>query len=145
MKDEKRSVQAAATTASRRSPRKPKAPSAPQKLLLMFTVIPKKKEEYFLDFLQSFEINLQCAVAGEGTADSERLRLLGLVDSEKSVIISVIRKDKANAALTALEEKFSTIRNGKGIAFTVPMTGMIGATMYRFLCNNREAERSIQA
>ena len=133
-----------AKAAEKRAPRKPKPPT-PKKLFLLVTVVPKKKEEYYMDFLQSFEVNLHCAVAGEGTADSERLRLLGLVDSEKSVIFSVIRKDVAGAALVALEEKFATIRNGKGIAFTVPMTGVIGATIYRFLSNNREAERSKQA
>ena len=132
-----------AKTSPKRTPRTAKSPT-PKKLLLLITVVPKRKEEYYIDFLQSFEVNLHCAVAGEGTADSERLRLLGLADSEKSVIFSVIRKDVANAALAALEEKFTAIRNGKGIAFTVPMTGVIGATIYRFLSNSREAERSKQ-
>jgi hypothetical protein len=43
--------------------------------------------------------------------------------------------DNAPAALKALEEKFRTIKNGKGIAYTVPMTGTIGVAIYRFLAN----------
>jgi ATP-dependent Clp protease protease subunit len=39
-------------------------------------------------------------------------------------------------ALEALEEKFNTIKNGKGIAYTVPMTSTIGVAIYQFLCNN---------
>ena len=61
--------------------------------------------------------------------------ILGLSDSEKSVIISVIKEENAQAILRALEEKFNTIKNGKGIAYTVPMTGTIGVAIYQFLAN----------
>ena len=40
-------------------------------------------------------------------------------------------------AMQGLEEKFHTLRGGKGIAFTVPLTGVIGVAIYRFLSNNR--------
>ena len=40
------------------------------------------------------------------------------------------------AALAKLEEKFNTIKNGKGIAYTVPMTSTIGVAIYQFLSNN---------
>jgi len=32
---------------------------------------------------------------------------------------------------------FKTMKNGKGIAFTVPMTSVIGVSIYGFLSNNR--------
>ena len=109
--------------------------AAPKKLLLLFTVVNRKKAEFYADFLQSFEVNMQLTLAASGTASSETLGLLGLSDNEKSVIISVVNEEKAHAALTALEEKFSTIKNGKGIAYTVPMSGTIGARIYQFLAN----------
>lgn len=108
---------------------------APKKLQLLFTVVNRKKAEFYADFLQSFEVNMQLTLAASGTASSETLSLLGLTDSEKSVIISVIKEEKAQAILSALEEKFSTIKNGKGIAYTVPMTGTIGVAIYQFLAN----------
>lgn len=108
---------------------------APKKLQLLFTVVNRKKAEFYADFLQSFEVNMQLTLAASGTASTETLSLLGLTDSEKSVIISVIKEEKAQAILSALEEKFSTIKNGKGIAYTVPMTGTIGVAIYQFLAN----------
>ena len=108
---------------------------APKKLQLLFTVVNRKKAEFYADFLQSFEVNMQLTLAASGTASSETLSLLGLTDSEKSVIISVIKEERAQAILSALEEKFSTIKNGKGIAYTVPMTGTIGVAIYQFLAN----------
>lgn len=110
-------------------------PIAPRKLKLLVTVVNRSKAEFYLDFLQSFEVNFQTAMAASGTAGAETLRLLGLSDTDKVVIFSVIREDRATAALDALDEKFKTIKNGKGIAYTVPMTGTIGVAIYQFLSN----------
>ncbi len=113
----------------------PEESMAPKRLQLLFTIVNRKKAEFYADFLQSFEVNMQLTLAASGTASTETLSLLGLSDSEKSVIISVIKEENAQAILRALEEKFSTIKNGKGIAYTVPMTGTIGVAIYQFLAN----------
>ena len=111
------------------------SPIAPRKLKLLVTVVNREKAEFYTDFIQSFEVNFQTAMAARGTANQETLRLLGLADSDKTVIFSVIREDMCDKALSALEKKFETIKNGKGIAYTVPMTGTIGVAIYRFLSN----------
>lgn len=108
-----------------------------KKLKLLITVVNRNKTEIFLDFLQGFEINFQTTVLGEGTAHSDTLRLLGLADAHKSVIFSVVREDKAQEALHGLEDKFHSVRGGKGIAFTVPLTSVIGVAIYTFLSNHR--------
>jgi hypothetical protein len=110
--------------------------TAPQKLKLLFTVVNRSKAEFYIDFLHSFEVNMQMTMAAYGTASTEMLSYLGLTNNEKALIISVIRDDMEKAALDALEEKFNTIKNGKGIAYTVPMTSTIGVAIYQFLCNN---------
>lgn len=110
-------------------------PIAPRKLMLLVTVVNREKAEFYADFIQSFEVNLQTTMAASGTASTETLRYLGLTETDKAVIFSVIREDKAPAALRALEGKFKTIKNGKGIAYTIPMTGTIGVAIYRFLSN----------
>lgn len=124
-------------TPSTRSPRAVKndTPLAPQKLKLLLTVVNREKAEFYTDFLQTFEVNMQLTLAASGTASTETLSLLGLSDTEKSVIISVIKEEKAPLALAALEEKFRTIKRGKGIAYTIPMTGTIGVAIYQFLAN----------
>ncbi|MBR2623396.1 MAG: hypothetical protein IKD15_04135 [Clostridia bacterium] len=109
-----------------------------KKLKLLITVVSRNKSEFYMDFLSGFDVNLQTAVAGQGTATSDTMYLLGLADSDKSVIFSVLREDRAEEVMQSLEEKFHTVRGGKGIAFTVPMTGVIGVAIYRFLSNNRK-------
>ena len=108
---------------------------APRKLKLLVTVVNREKAEFYTDLLQSFEVNFQTAMNARGTASKETLRLLGIGETDKTVIFSVIREDMCDKALSTLEQKFKTIRNGKGIAYTVPMTGTIGVAIYRFLSN----------
>ncbi len=112
-------------------------PKAVQKLELLVLVVNRSKAEFYLDFLNGFEINLHTVMPAHGTAKTEILEYLGLADDNKAVILNVIREDQIPAALAALDEKFHTIRNGKGIAFTVPLTGTIGVAIYQFLSNNR--------
>ncbi len=126
-----------APAAKKRKASAPRQP-APPKLKLLVTVVNREKAELYTALLQAFEINLQLTVAASGTANTEMLRVLGLTESEKAVIFSVLREDQANAALRYLEEKFHTIKNGKGIAYTIPMTGTIGVAIYQFLSNSRK-------
>ncbi len=108
-----------------------------KKLKLLVTVVNRSKAEFYTDFLSQFDVNFQTSVLAQGTAKSETLYMLGLEDSDKSVIFSVLREDRASEAMQALEEKFHAIKDGKGIAFTIPMSSVIGVAIYRFLSNHR--------
>ena len=110
--------------------------SAIKKLKLLFTIVDRPKAEFYLDVLSELEVNCQIVTGGKGTATSEMVDLLGL-NPHKAVIVSVIREDLTDNIMKVLEEKFRTIRNGKGIAFAVPLSSVIGVNMYRFLSNNR--------
>ena len=111
--------------------------SAIKKLKLLFTVVDRPKAEFYVDVLSQFEINCQMVTQGMGTAHSELVDLLGL-NIHKAVLFSVVREDKVDEVMKCLENKFATIRNGKGIAFTVPMSSVIGVNMYQFLSNNKQ-------
>ena len=121
-----------------RKPKKEKSASSDfKKLKLLVTIVNRNKTEFYMDFLSGYEVNFQTMALGQGTAQSETLHLLGLDDADRGVIFSVIREDKSEEILRALEDKFHTIRNGKGVAFTIPLTSVIGVAIYRFLSNNR--------
>lgn len=111
--------------------------SAIKKLKLLFTVVDRAKAEFYLDVLSQFEVNCQMVTSGKGTAHSDLIEMLGL-NIHKAVILSVVREDMVDPVLKCLEEKFSTIRKGKGIAFAVPLSSVIGVNIYQFLSNNRQ-------
>ncbi len=108
------------------------------KLKLLVTVVNRNKTEFFMDLLHDFDVNFQTAVLAQGTAKSDTLYMLGLEESDKSVIFSVIREDRATDALHAIEDRFNKLKKAKGIAFTIPMSSVIGVAIYRFLSDNRQ-------
>ena len=110
--------------------------SAIKRLKLLFTVVDRPKAEFYLDVLSQFEINCQMVTGGMGTATSDLIDMLGL-NIHKAVLVSVVREDRVEDVMKCLENKFATIKNGKGIAFAVPMSSVIGVNMYQFLSNNR--------
>ena len=111
--------------------------AAIKKLKLLFTVVDRQKGEFYLDVISQFDVNCQMAVGGLGTATSELVELLGL-EPHKAVILSVVREDMVDTIMNTLEDKFATIRNGKGISFAVPLSSVIGVNLYRFLSDRRE-------
>ena len=52
------------------------------------------------------------------------------------MILSVVREDLVDEIMKCMEDKFATIRQGKGISFAVPLSSVIGVNMYQFLSNN---------
>ena len=110
--------------------------SAIKKLKLLFTVVDRPKGEFYLDVLAQFDVNFQMVMGGLGTANSELLELLGL-EPHKAVILSVVREDLVEGVMNCLEDKFRTVRNGKGISFAVPLASVIGVNLYQFLSDNR--------
>ncbi len=112
-----------------------------KRLELLVTVVNRDKADFYQDLIQSYEVNMQMSMRAKGTASRQMLGLLGLEETAKAVIFSVIREDRVPDALAALEERFATIKGGGGIAYTVPMTSVIGVAMYGFLSND---ERTVK-
>ena len=110
--------------------------SSIKKLKLLVTVINRSKAIYYLDLLEQFEINMQTVIYGSGTADKELFSLLKIDENEKAIILSVVKEENISEVLETLTEKFDKIKNGKGIAFTIPMQSIIGVSIYQFLSNN---------
>ena len=108
-----------------------------KKLKLLFTVVDRPKAEFYLDVLSQYEVNCQMVTGGLGTATSDLVEMLGL-NIHKAVILSVVREDRVDTVMKVLEEKFETIKNGKGIAFAVPLSSVIGVNNYQFLSNYRQ-------
>lgn len=124
------------TTAPAPAPQK-KQVSGVRKLKMLVTVVDRSKTLFYVDLLEQFEVNVQTVFYGKGTANIQMLDLLGLAETEKSVIISYIREDRVKEALETLDEKFHKVKNGKGIAYTVSLDSIIGVSMYQLLSNDK--------
>ena len=109
---------------------------APVKLELLIIIVENGKGTFYGDLVQSLGCYFQFACHVQGTADSAMLRRLGLSDYEQTAVFCVVQEDKLDEITEALESRFRTIRGGKGIAFAVPFSSLIGKTVYGFLAGD---------
>jgi len=109
---------------------------APMKLELLLAVVHNDKAAYFSSLIQSHQANLQLTVPARGTTHLI-LDYLGLTEKPKSLVMSVVRADKAASLIDLLDQTFKKGKNYKGVAFTVPMTSVIGTLVYGFLANDK--------
>ena len=123
-------------TVNNKTPKKTNKNSGVKKLKVLITVVNRSKSMFYLDLIEQYEVNMQMVLFGQGTANSEMLNLLGLAETDKAVIISVVKEEKVKDILETLAEKFEKVKNGKGIAYTIPMKSIIGVSVYQFLSNN---------
>ena len=111
--------------------------NALKKLEFLVVIVNRKKYDFYSDYIQNFEVNVQMLAHGSGTSDRMTSNVLGKLGTDKAIIFAIIKEERVNEAIAGLEEKFATIKDSKGVAFTVPIKSVIGALTYTFLSNNR--------
>ena len=109
---------------------------APMKLELLLAIVHNEKAAYYSSLIQSHQANLQLTVPAKGTTHLI-LNYLGLTDRPKSLVASVVRADQASKLIELLDQTFRKGKKYKGIAFTVPMTSVVGTLVYGFLSNDK--------
>ena len=114
---------------------------APEKLELLVAIVNASKVRYYTTLIRSSEANIQLVVQASGTSEKAIINYLGLSQDTRQAIFSIVREDKVKDLLELLDEKFSTVKDGGGIAVTVPLSSVIGALTYRFLSNDKRAIR----
>lgn len=105
-----------------------------KKMSLLIVIIHREKTEYYLDALKDFNINMQMVVSGNGTT---KTTIYLDETGTKSVIFNMIDNDMIKPALQFLEEKFETLKDGKGVAYTVPLSKVMGVQFFNLLINNK--------
>ena len=106
------------------------------KLELLMAVVHNDKVSYYASLIQSHQANLRLTVPAQGTTHMI-LNVLGLTERPKSMIVSVVRHDQAAALIELLDETFKKGKDYKGIAYTVPLSSVIGTLVYGFLSNDK--------
>ena len=109
---------------------------APMKLELLLAVVHNDKAAYYSSLIQSHQANLQLTVPAKGTTHLI-LDYLGLTERPKTLIASVVRADQSERLISLLDDLFKKGKDYKGLAFTIPMTSVIGTLVYGFLSNDK--------
>lgn len=110
----------------------------PEKLKLLITIVNKGKGNFYYDQIENLGVNMQLLLDGRGTAPNELTKMWTEFNHDREIIFSFVPEDSVKRILKVLDTKFETVRNGAGVAFTVPISSIIGVAVYQFLVDNRK-------
>lgn len=101
-------------------------------LKLLVVIVDEGRENKVINFLREHSVRLQYACAGKGTANSELLDLLGLDGSDKAVLFVLLPDFHAANILKTMPDQLNLEKNGHGIAFTMPLSGICNPVLQLF-------------
>ena len=123
----------------------PKKNTSVEKRAKLLVCIIKKEDEIALtEACSSCCVSLHFSGIGFGTAKSNYMSYLGLDEIEKRVVYSLIPAYSEARVLKAINRRLKLYLMGNGIAFTIPLSSVIGVAMYTFLSNNRTAAQEVK-
>ena len=105
-----------------------------KRLSLLYVIVKKAKADFYIDLIQEYESNMQIVAIGNGTTKSA---VFTDEVGSKAVIMAIVTDDNIKKILSVLQDKFQTVRDGKGVAWTVPFSSVMGVTFFNFLSNNK--------
>ena len=95
---------------------------------LLVTILDRNRGEKVVSICRERGVLFQMVCLGHGTASSEILDCLGLGQTEKAVVLSLVPGGGVPGLLEAFSEKLQIKGPGNGIAFTVPLSSL-GSTL----------------
>lgn len=91
---------------------------------LLVSIINRGEDSRLNEILDEFSVSLSFEFAGTGTARVAVLDYLGIGETQKSVLLSLIPERDEDAILREIRAKMSLYLAGRGISFTVPLSAI---------------------
>ena len=108
-----------------------------EKLKLLCVIVHRNQANFYIDSFTNLGVSEVYDVFGEGTAPKDIDTIVGTNDSDKSLVMCLVKESLLNKCLEIINGRFLLSKQAKGIAFTIPIKSMVGVIMYRYLANKR--------
>ena len=89
---------------------------------LMVTIVDRGRGVKAADIFRPQHLHFDFVCLGMGTANSEILDTLGLEETKKDVVITLVPQAKIPSLLKLVGERLQLTEPGKGIVFTIPLS-----------------------
>lgn len=109
----------------------PKAEHKPVKLLI--TIVDRGRGTRVLEICAKEYCNFHLSFMGRGTADTDLLDYLGLGETKKDIVFSIVLEEKLERVMEALHRELKLDDAGGGIAFTIPISSVGGPMTLKFI------------
>lgn len=96
----------------------------PNRTKALVSIVNRDDERELKEILDDVSVALSFTFAGTGTARSAVLDYLGIGNTEKSFVVSLIPESDEEAIMRELRARMSLYLVGRGISFTVPLTAV---------------------
>ncbi len=103
-----------------------------RKLYLYTIIVPRGHGDNIIRILKTNKSSAQFFQMGEGTASSKIRELLDIEDTKKDIVYSVVSGEAVKYIKKELDAYFLASRRNRGIAYTIPLTALVGVKMYKF-------------
>lgn len=98
----------------------------------MIVIVDRGKSDAIVRFLRGKNIMCSFVMPGYGTASAQWQNLLGIGDTKKDVIITLLDKSLTTSTLQQLNDNFGIHNSGYGVAFTVGVTSIGGRRLLNY-------------
>lgn len=98
-------------------------------LRLLFIITDEGTEKKIDRLFSKMHLPIYYQVRGQGTAKSEILDICGLQGSTRLITVSILPKPVVERVYEKLTKFFQIRKKGKGVAVTVPVTGVQGSIL----------------
>lgn len=112
---------------------------AKRMIKLMVTIVDHGKGEKVAEICRGQHLYYHILCFGMGTANSEMLDYLGLGKTEKDFVVTMGPRDRLPAAVRQVSQQLQMHKPGRGIVFTVPLSG-ISSLFSQLLLREEEKE-----
>lgn len=99
-------------------------PAALPVLRLMVSIVNRGQGGRLLELFKAQDLHFHFITLGHGTASSEMLYYLGIGETDKDVLLSLVPREKTAELMNTMVSTLQLNRAGKGIAFTLPLSGI---------------------
>lgn len=113
------------------------------KLMLATFVVNEGQEVALMELLYQNEVYACYLTRGKGTAQNAFSDVTGVGMLRKVVVFALMRDDIWNVVKVPVAEKFALSRISRGIAFAVPLSGIMSISAYKMFGNIRIFEKPI--
>jgi hypothetical protein len=109
------------------------SPDIFKRVEILFTIMDSGKGDEVVKSLRECGVTYNLISMGYGASGHDLADFLGFSDSEKDIVISVVTKDRVRDILNMLIYKFDMDKPDRGIAFTIPISGVSGPLALRYI------------
>ena len=107
------------------------------RLKFFVTIIKHHYDKDVLKILNKHEVGISFITHGRGTGTKGIYDILGLSDTRKDIIFSIVKADQIASLKQEIATFYAREKDAKGIAFAIDISSVIGLSIYKYLSNTR--------